>query len=161
MTTQTAKLSLQTLPKRYFAYIRHVGPYMGDAALFGRLFHQVMDWLNDKNLMHPHMEAISIYHDHPEEVLPENQRISVGFTIPKAMEGEGDIQIMEIPAGKYAVGSFEVLPSEYGQAWEEMMHCLQEEKLLPSGGPMYESYKNEPEEHPEGKHLVDICIAIV
>jgi AraC family transcriptional regulator len=161
MTTQTAKISIQTLPRRYFAYVRNIGPYMGDTELFGRLFHQVIGWLNTKDLMQPGMEAISIYHDHPEEVPPEKYRISVGFTIPKPIEGEDDIQVMEIPEGRYAVGSFEILPTEYGNAWEEMMHYLQDKKLMPSGGPMYESYKNDPKEHPEGKHLVDICIAIV
>ncbi len=147
-------------PKRTFAYIRNVGPYMGDTTLFERLFQKVLDWMTPKGLLQPTSESISIYHDDPEKVPVANQRISVGFTVPEGTQGDGDIQIMEIPAGKYAVGSFEISTEEYGQSWEELFKYIGENHLIPGNGVMYESYKNDPRQHPEGKHVVDICVAI-
>lgn len=161
-STITGKFTVTQFPKRTFAYVRNVGPYMGDSALFERLFNQVMAWAGPKGLMQrPGMESISVYHDDPEKVPAEKSRISVGFTVPEGTLPEGDIQIMELPAGKYAVGSFELLPHEYGTAWKEIYEFIFGEKLTPtSDGPVYESYKNDPRQHPEGRHAVDICVAL-
>ena len=161
METKTrATFKTVELPKRTFAHVRNVGPYQGDAQLFARLFNEVTTWLMPKNLLLPTSECISMYHDDPETVPVEQQRISVGFTVPQGTEGEGNIQIMEVPASKYFIGSFEILPHEYGQAWGEVMEEIGKNKLS-IGGPMYESYKNDPKTHPEGKHLVDICVSVL
>ena len=133
---------------------------MGDSKLFERLFNKVVAWLTAKRLFQTTAECISIYHDDPESVPIEEQRISVGFTVVEGAEGDGDIQIMDIPAGKYFIGSFEILPSEYGQAWLEVMSELNKNRLTISGV-MYESYKNDPNIHPEGRHIVDICTAVI
>ncbi len=162
MTTTTSSFKIVELPKRQLAYVRHVGPYQGDSELFGRLFNQVMGWAGPKGLLqNSNMEVLSMYHDDPESVPPEQQRISVGITVPEGTEVDGDIHLMELPAAKYAVGSFELLPDGYKDAWNEMMQYLQREQLQPSGVALYESYKNDPKTHPEGKHLVDICISLV
>lgn len=160
LTKTKASFKTEHLPKRSFAYIRNVGPYMGDSKLFQRLFNEVIAWLEGKNLLLPTAECISMYHDDPQTVPQAQQRISVGFTVPEGTEGEGNIEVMEIPEGKFFIGSFEILPDEYGEAWGELMQKMTEKKLI-VGGPMYESYKNDPKNHPEGKHLVDICTAVL
>jgi AraC family transcriptional regulator len=148
------------LPKRTFAYIRNVGPYMGDTKLFERLFNEVIGYLSPNQLLSPTSECISLYHDDPESVPVDQQRISVGFTVAKGTQGEGNIQIMELPASKFFVGEFEIFPNEYGQAWGEVVKQLKENNMTVAGM-MYESYKNDPKQHPEGKHVVDICTAVI
>ena len=160
MKTMTATFKTENYPERTFAYVRHVGPYMGDPALFERLFRQVTPWMEKKGFFNPHAEAITIYHDDPSTIPVEKQRISVGFVIPKHIEGDHDIKVMKIPAGKYAVGSFEIDANEYGDAWEAIFSFISEHKLMLDNGLMYESYKNDPRTHPEKKHLVDICVAV-
>ena len=159
-TKIAATFKIVELPERTFAFIRNVGPYQGNTELFGRLFNEVVGWMTPKNLMLPTSECLSMYHDDPETVPAAEQRISVGFTVPEGTKGEGNIQIMKIPAGKFFIGSFEIFANEYGQAWEEVMKYVAENKLN-VGGPMYESYKNDPKTHPEGKHVVDICVAVL
>ena len=164
MIAEPVTFKVVEFPRRNFAYIGHTGPYMGNPALFERLFLKVQDWANPQGFMNiPDLEAISIYHDSPELVPEEKQRISVGFTVPLSVEhAQGEVQIMEIPAGKFALGHFEILPEDYGEAWEEMMGFISDEKLVMSDTPiMYESYKNDPSTHPEGKHLVDICVSLM
>jgi AraC family transcriptional regulator len=163
MIAESVTLKIVEFPKRKLAYVRHVGPFMGNEELFENLFKEVMEWAGPEGHMTiPDMEAISIYHDDPETVPQGKQRISVGFTVPISIEhATGNIQIMEIPAGKYALGHFSIKPNEYGEAWEEMMHFIAEENLSMADGPMYESYKNDPRTHPEGLHLVDICVALM
>ena len=163
MLAESVTLKIVEFPERNFAYLRHVGPYAGNQKLFADLFIRVSEWAKPEGFMTiPDMEAITIYRDNPELVPEDKHRISVGFTIPMSVEhANGDIQIMRIPAGRYALGHFSILPDEYGEAWEEMMHYISEENLsVADDGPMYESYKNDPRTHPEGRHLVDICVAL-
>ena len=147
------------MPTRTLAYVHNVGPYKDNTELFGKLFNEVIAWLTPRQLLLPSAECITMYHDDPETVPLEQQRISAGFTVPEGTQGEGNIQIMEIPAGKYLIGSFEILSSEYEFAWGEVMQQMNESNLIPTGT-MYESYKNDPRQHPEGKHVVDICVAV-
>lgn len=159
-TRAVQKVERRELPERTLAYITHIGPYKGDAELFGKLFTTVMGWIQSEGLeANPEMEAITVYHD-PETVPVDQQRISVGFTITEPREPTDEIKMMALPKGNYLVGSFEILPTEYETAWFEMFDYLKEEKLNLAEGPMYESYKNDPTQHPEGKHIVDICLLL-
>lgn len=163
MIAEPAIFKIVEFPERRFAYVRHTGPNMGKVELFEDLFSKVKEWADPMGFMTiPDMEAIAIYHDHPDIVPAEKQRISVGFTVPLSIKhAEGMVEVMCIPKGKYAIGHFEIYPDEYEKAWEEMMNFIIDEKLAVAKGPMYESYKNDPRTHPEGKHLVDICVALL
>ncbi|NER17413.1 AraC family transcriptional regulator [Spongiivirga citrea] len=160
MAVITSNIVKTTLPKHTVAYISHTGPYKGDTELFGNLFNKVMEWAAPKGILqNPHTQSVSIYQD--EKNIPEDQQtIKVGFTVPEDTETEGPIKKMELPGGEYVVGSFELDPSEYGDAWKEMYEFIHKNNMKPTSEVMYESYKNDPSTHPEGKHLVDICIAL-
>ena len=158
-TTLTANITQANHPDKYLACIGHLGPYMGDPALFERLFAEVGDWMKIKGLFRQNTESISVYHDDPQQVPPEKQRISVGFTVPKDTIGDKKIQILKIPAGSYALGLFEIKMEEYSDAWAAMMTFMENNHLNPNGL-MYESYKNDPSQHPEGKHQVEICVGV-
>ena len=162
MSDLKGNFRIEELPARTLAYVRHVGPYQGDSALFGRLFTQAGAWINQRGLMGPGTEGMSVYHDDPQTVPIDQQRISVGFTIQQVTEGDQEVQIMELPAGKYLLGSFEIDATEYPAAWQAVGAYMSEKGIAPSGGVpiVYESYKNDPNQHPEKKHLVDIGIAL-
>ena len=155
-----ANIRIESLPERHFACVNHTGPYMGDFALFGRLFQQATSWLQARNLMGGSSEAITIYYDDPQNTPPEQHRISVGFTVAEAVQGDGEVEIKLLPAGKYLVASFELHPHEYPAAWGAVGKYVQENDVELSGEMMYESYKNDPKTHPEGKQLVDICASL-
>ncbi|WP_420601132.1 AraC family transcriptional regulator [Flagellimonas sp.] len=159
-TTTALNVEIREFPKRTFAYVSHTGPYKGDTELFGSLFTKALVWIQSEGLAtNPEMETITVYHD--DETVPvDQQRISVGFTISESREPTDEINIMTLPKGKYLVGSFEILPAEYETAWFEIFDYLKDKSLIPAEGPMYESYKNDPTQHPEGKHIVDICVAL-
>ncbi len=140
------------------AYVRHVGPYAGDVQLFGRLFGRLFQWAGPRGLMGPETRSLTIYHDNPEITDQQKLRLSACITVPPDTRAEGDIGVMTIEGGTYAVARFELDPSEYGGAWNWLMGVW-----LPSSGYQpddrahcFEMYLNNPDEHPQKKHVVDI-----
>jgi effector-binding domain-containing protein len=73
--------------------------------------------------------------------------VAIGFPVPEGIEGEGEIDSGEIPAGSYAmcfhVGPYSAIESAY-QALTKWM----EEKGLKMAGASYEFYLNDPQSTP-------------
>jgi len=64
---------------------------------------------------------------------------------------------MIIPGGKNAVARFEVSTDQYGDAWEAVYGgWIPQSGYQPDDRPCYEVYLNDPKEHPEGKHIIEI-----
>lgn len=142
--------------------VRHVGPYAGDTELFGRLFGKLLAWAGPRGLLGtPEARLLTAYHDDPNTVAPQALRTSVCLTVAEGVEAEGDIEVMTLPAGAYAVGRFELGPQEFPQAWGEVVtHPLCREFPCQEEHPALEIYHNKCEEHPEKKSIVDICMPI-
>jgi AraC family transcriptional regulator len=158
---QPVQVGVQDLPERQVAYVRHTGPYAGDAKLFQRLFGRLSRWAGPRGLIRPDALFLTLYHDSPELTDPSKQRISVCLSVPENTPVEGEIGSMAVHGGRYAVGRFELKDDEYGGAWNYMAAVW-----MPESGyqfddfPCMEIYRNNPEEHPEHKCVVDICIPV-
>ncbi len=77
------------------------------------------------------------------------------------VEGEGEVGTMIIPGNKYAVARFEIVSDEFGSAWDLLCSdWLPQSGYQPADGPSMELYRNDPKEHPEHKHIVDICVPV-
>jgi AraC family transcriptional regulator len=144
------------------AYVRHVGPYAGDTALFASLFQRLGAWAGPRGLIGPETRWLSVFHDNPETVAPAQQRLSVCCSAPPGVTGEGEVETMEIPGGDYAKAHFEIDAADYGPAWDRAYA-----EWLPASGyalddrrPFLEDYRNDPAQHPEKKHIVDMWIPV-
>jgi len=156
------KIEVEEMPELHVAYIQHIGPFKGDVKLFAGLFGKLMGWAGPRGLLSsPETMVLSVYHDDPETTEEEKFRMSVCITVPEDTEVEGEIGKMTVPGGMYAVGRFELDPDEYEEAWNLIYG-----DWLPKSGyqsddrPSFEIYRNDPSEHPENKHIVDICIPV-
>lgn len=148
---------IEVLEPTTVAYVRHVGPYAGDAALFGRLFGRLFQWAGPRGLVGPQAKSLTIYHDNPEITQEDKLRISVCLTVPPETRPDGEIGVMTIAAGKYAVATFTLAPSEYGPAWNWLMGVwFPSSGYQPDDRQCFEVYLNDPSQHPEGKHVVEI-----
>jgi AraC family transcriptional regulator len=157
MEKKDVRVEVKEIEPKTLAYIRYIGPYAGDEALFARLYGQLYKWAGPRNYITEETEFISIYHDNPEITDENKLRVSICLTVPNDTVGEGDINIMTIPGGKYAVGHFEIDPSEYGEAWNFMCgEWLSNSGYEPDDRPCFELMVKNPEDHPENKHVVDI-----
>ena len=143
------------------AYIRHTGPYAGNAELFGGLIGKLCAWAGPRGFLGPEGKLLTIYHDSPELVDADKLRISVCCAVPPGTRPEGEFGVMEVPGGKNAHALYELGTDEYGAAWAWLGG-----KWLPESGWQmddrycYELYLGGPEERPEGKCRLEIVIPV-
>lgn len=143
------------------AYVRHIGPYATNAALFEKLFTKLFNWAGPRNLIREDAKILNIYHDNPDITEEDKLRLSVCLEVPEDTEVTGDIGKLLVPGGKYAVGHFELTPNDYGDAWGMMYSVwLPNSGYEPDDRACFELMLNKPKDHPEGKHIVDICISV-
>ncbi len=110
-------VEIKELPEMHVAYIRHIGPYKGNSALFENLFMKLCTWAGPRGLIRPNeTQFMSIYHDAPEVTDEDRLRTDVCITVPEDTTVDGEIGKSTVPGGKYAVGHFELLPTEYENA---------------------------------------------
>ena len=155
-------VTVKDLPDMHVAYVRHTGPYMGDGELFSSLFNRLFTWAGARDLLNfPETRVLSVYHDNPEITDEDKLRTSVCITVPEDTNVNGEIGKMTIPGGRYAMARFELDVDQYAAAWDQVFkEWLPASGYQPDDRPAFELCHNDPHEHPEGKHIVDICIPV-
>jgi len=139
------------------ACVRHIGPYAGNDGLFQRLFGKLFAWAGPRGLVGPGTRTLTIYHDNPDVTAPEKLRITVALTVPARTPVEGEIGAGEIPAGKYAVATCAIRVDQYGAAWQALMGgWFPGSGWQPDDGPCFEVYLNDPGQHPQSLHEIEI-----
>jgi len=158
----TADVQVKSLPEQSVAYVRHIGPYKGDAQLFDRLFNQLFHWAGPRGLLRfPETKIMSVYYDNPDLTEEDKLRLDVCITVPEDADVDGEIGKMTLPGGQYAVGRFELATHEYPEAWAAIAAgWLPESGYQPDDRPAFELYLNDPKEHPEGKCIVEIHLPV-
>jgi len=158
MDNQQQIVEVKELPEMTVAYVRHMGPYKGDPALFDRLFGRLCSWAGPRNLIGADAKFIVVYHDNPDITAEEKLRISVSLVVPPSTEVSGETGKMTIEKGRYAVSRFRLSSDEFQQAWSWMYGTwLPQSGYQPDNRPCFEIY---PEEPAKGMFTVDICIPV-
>ena len=168
MENETRTVQVKELPDMTLAYIRYVGPYKGDGALFERLWDKLCSWAGPRGLINPpETRFLSIYHDNPELTEEDKLRTSVCISVPPDTEVSGEVGKMDIPGGKYAMARFELGEKDYQEAWDWVYGTwLPESGYVPDDRPPFELYPQEGSTEGTGectgekKHTVDICIPV-
>lgn len=144
------------------AYVRHIGPYKENPSVFEGLINKLFSWAGPRNLVNfPDTKLMFVYHDNPDITEESKLRVSACITVPESTEVSGEIGKMVIPAGKYAMAHFEINGDEYEQAWNAVFASwLPQSGYQPADGLCYELSLNDPKEHPQKKHIVDICFPV-
>jgi AraC family transcriptional regulator len=157
------QIEVKKMPEMSVAYVRHIGPYKGDEGLFAQLFQKLCTWAGPRGLLRfPETQMLAVYHDNPEITDEDKLRTSVCISVSPDTTVDGDIGKMTMPGGQYAVARFELTGSDqYEGAWKQVMgDWLPESGYQPDDRVCYENYRNNPEDHPEGIHIVDICVPV-
>lgn len=155
-------VEVKELADMHLVYVRNIGPYQGDSQLFENLFGKLCRWAGPRGLLSgKDLKFISVYHDSPDITDPDKLRISVGITVPESTQVDGEIGKMKIEGGQYAVARFEIPAEKYGEAWDAVYSdWLPESGYQPDDRPCFELYLNDPKQHPQNLHIVDICVPV-
>jgi AraC family transcriptional regulator len=157
---QPIKSEIREYPERTLAYLRHVGPYAGDSALFERLWGKMQAWAGSQGLIGPKTEMLCMYHDDPSVTEPAKLRISLGVTVPPQTRVSGDITLMQIPASRVACMRYEIAAHQYADAWAGACQWMAQNGLECADQPCYEASLNDPNQHPQKMHIFEICIPV-
>ncbi|HNX25036.1 MAG TPA: helix-turn-helix domain-containing protein [Spirochaetota bacterium] len=117
MNTQQQTVEVKDLPEMTVAYVRNIGPYIGNPALFEKLFGKLCSWAGPRNLIGEDAKFIIVYHDNPDITEEDKQRISVSLVVPASTVVSGETGKMTIASGKYAISRFRLSGSEFQEAW--------------------------------------------
>jgi AraC family transcriptional regulator len=157
-----SRIRIESYPEREIAYIRHIGPYVNNEPLFCSLFEKLFRWAVPRKVITEDTRNYCIYHDDPAITDPEKLRLSVGVDIPAGTEISGEVGRMVLPRGEYAVARLELSSDKYPLAWNIIYRdWLPESGYMCGDGLPYETMLQDPAEHPEGKHVFEICIPVV
>jgi len=148
-------VEVKELPELTVAYTRHIGAYN----TIGEAFERLGRWAGPRGLYAvPGVKSLAIYHDSPETTIEKNLRSSACVTVARGTEVSGEFNLMDIPGGRFAVARFEILPDQFGEAWDALMgEWFPSSGYQPDDRMCYEVYLAEPENHPEGKFIIEIC----
>lgn len=155
MSVKAQSIEVKDLPGLHVAYVRHIGPYSGVGEAFGRL----MRWAGPRGLLKfPGTMSLAVYRDSPEVTETAKLRSDACITVPEGTKVDGEVNLMRIPGGKFAVGRFEIAADQFGEAWDALMGgWMPGSGYQPDDRMCYEVYLNDHEQHPERKFVVDIC----
>ena len=88
-------------------------------------------------------------------------RVSACITVPDDTAVDGEVGKMVLAGGQFAVAHFEIDSSEFEDAWDALMGgWMPDSGYQPDDRLCYEICHNDPKQHPEGKHVVDICVPV-
>ena len=154
-TPMAISIEVREMPEFHVAYIRHKGPYN----LIGEAFGRLMRWAGARGLLRfPETSMLAVYYDGPD-MTPVNQlSCDACVTVPVGTPVDGEIGTMTIPGGTFVVAHVEIDVTQYSEAWDRLIgDWLPRSGYQPDDRLCYELYLNDPESHPEKKHIVEIC----
>ncbi|MBI4928964.1 MAG: AraC family transcriptional regulator [Anaerolineae bacterium] len=161
------EIKIVTLPAFHVAYIRHLTGYEKGkhSSTIGAAFQRVCAWAAARDLFRPNTLTIGIPYDNPDITPSERCRYDACVTIPEDVTaGSGEVGVMDISGGKYAVCHIEVPVEETRQIGEmvDRMYCewLPDSSCTVDEKPALEIY-HAPTGKPQGTWIsMDYCIPI-
>lgn len=151
------KVTIQRMPARRVAFVRHFGPY----STCGEAWDRLCAFLGKEGLLGGDTLFIGISHDDPEVTRPEKIRYDACATVDDGFEPEGDIGVQTIAGGDYAVTTHVVPYKELNDTYAKLLG-----QWLPRSGrglapaPCLEIYLNDPNSTNAGDLITDVHVPL-
>ncbi len=150
------KIRIKQIPAMTLAHCRITGKFEEIGKAYGTL----MAWAGTNGRIEENSQVMTVYHKDPKITGEEYVEQSACISISGSTELPEGIEKMNFPGGKYAVGHFEIASEGFPKAWEDVCNWVEGNGLKQEGGIPCELYYNNFEEHPEKKHVVEICVPV-
>lgn len=142
--TPVLEVRVEWLESTRVLFHRALGPYEESGP---RAWGFLQEWAERRGLMASMHLALGICHDDPDVTPPQKIRFDAALVSGLAVEAEGEVGIQEIPAGHYAVATFQGGPQEldHEAAWSAFLgEWMPRSPYRLSLRPSFESYLNDP-----------------
>jgi len=151
-----AKIEIREMPKMELAYITQIGVEGIENA-----FERILRWARPKGLLAGEDSNITrIFHDSFKITDADKVRMSIGVILTSTIQTEGEVSLTTIERGKCIVGRYEIEPKDFEISWNGLFIWMNENGYKKAERNPFEIYRNNPDEHPEKKCIVDLCIPI-
>ncbi len=140
-------------------YIRLTGVY-GDLDFPGT-FTKLWHFVKEQKLFSAGIEHIGVYYDDPKVTESSKLRSDVCLVVHKPVQPKGEIEVREIPGGRYAVFPYQGPYANLGIVYDKIFS-----EWLPTSGcelrhvPIFEKYCNDPSRTEPEKLKTEIYIPI-
>ncbi|HRO85296.1 MAG TPA: helix-turn-helix domain-containing protein [Niabella sp.] len=139
------------------AYVSHIGMQGLDQS-----FYKIINWATRNKLKNEkEFEIIRIYNDSFKITSADKVRMEIGVPIDEARNPELDIQYKQIEPKRCITGSFEINLFEFEKAWSSMFIWMNENGYKPGALKPFEIIKNNYNDHPQNKCIVDLYIPVI
>ncbi|MDJ1504321.1 AraC family transcriptional regulator [Xanthocytophaga agilis] len=161
-TPNKIQVEIRELPAMHVAYVRSLSISPQDGPAFEQLFDKLFKWAGPRGFIYfPQTKALTVYRSNPELSTDGKMQADVCITVPEGTAGEGEIGIAQISGGQYAVIHLEGDIRESGEAWTYVYkEWLSDNGYQPDNRNFYINHLNNPKEHPQQLHMVDMCIPV-
>lgn len=157
---------LVTLDAMKAIYVRHTGTYAELAKRAKYLWKHLLECAKKQGVEITESTLVfSMYHDNPEFGKETQFRTSCCISVPKNCDvhEDGDLGVLTVEGGLYAVGHFAIRQSEYSDAWDYMyQEWIAGSGYVPRNYSPFEVYLDSPDEKPNAQklHNVDIYLPV-
>jgi AraC family transcriptional regulator len=153
----TPAVSIEQVPSRRVAFLRHLGPYKEVGPTFDRL----LGWARPRGLMRPGTDVLSISHDDPEVTPADKIRCDCCITVGESFQPQDDVGVQTIEGGEYAIVHHRGPSSDLHDVMRWLFGVW-----LPSSGreprhaPLYSICNDNPETMPPEQFRIDIYVPL-
>ena len=141
---KTPAVRIEDVPPFRVAYVKHMKGY-GDSEGIGSAFQTLFCWAGPRGLMSPDMRVLGLSLDNPDITPKDKCRYYACLAVTGKAEPDGDVGVMDIRPGKYAVARFTGGAGVFKRAYDFMFgRWLPASGWQPDDAPAFESYIGEP-----------------
>ena len=153
------EIEVRELPARHVAYMRHIGPYSPEIYEFWQRFSK---WAAARDLLKPDTVILGVPHNSPVFTEPEKCHYDACITVPGDFQPEGEVNVMDIPGGKYAVCRFRGKEDEHESVFGQIfLEWMPDSGYQPDDRAFYHRYSGLDFYHPDTGILeCEICIPV-
>jgi len=159
-TEDNVNVTVKNVPSYRLAYMRNVGAY-GPHGGVGQLWMKLKRWAEPRDLWSGDRICFGIAHDDPRVTAPDKCRYDAGIVIPADLKADAQVNVVELPAGKYALAAFEGTAADIGGCWERMFSSwFPDSGYQPDDGAFVEIYRGDAFDEKTGVVRCDLAVPV-
>ncbi len=153
------KVSIQNFDDIHVAYVANHEGYFDDKIEVA--WEKLCAWAGPKGLLCSGSKYLGISFDDPKVTPKDKCRYYACIEVPKDVEVSGEFGLFDIRGGRYAVHRVEVTSDEIEKFYDELTGAwIPANGYEPADAPSIEIYHKTPENHPEGKFDMSLCVPV-